>query len=608
MTVRLISIQAAAAQARETLLRFPLVLLAASVAAGTALALVDHRGDDTPLVRGLMTALLGLPLLTAVATTGERAGWGRARRTLVGLAAILLPFAFWFASGPWTETTRNTRFAQLTVALHLGAATLPFLGTSAQRGFWQYNRIQFLRFLIAGLYAGVLFGGLAIALLAIDNLFGVDVDESWYARLWIVHAFVFHPWFFLGGLPRDLNALEAREDYPGALKVFAQFILIPVVTVYLSILTAYLVRVLVTRTWPSGWIGYLVSSVAAAGTLALLLVHPVRERSDSRWVDTYARWFYVALLPSIAMLLMAIWLRVDQYGLTEQRYFLTVVALWLAGIALYYGSTGSRNIRVIPTTLGLLALVTFVGPWSAYSVSRLSQVGRLRQLLRNHAMLGESGVQPPAGEIAFEDRREMSAVLRYLIDTHGASSLGRVAADLRQAAEKAPLVEAPAGGREHPAAQAVMERMGVAYVARWQQTPAGDVSYFTDWSKQAVRLDGYEWLARLDLVSHLDLPLGPDTLAFATETAPPRTVVTLRGRRVLEISHESLLEQARAAQTTIAAGKAPPRGLPLTIEAEGEGLSLRLLVGALSGRGTGTTTVLHSADALMLLRLSPEPR
>jgi hypothetical protein len=215
----------------------------------------------------------------------------------------------------------------------------------------------------------VLFAGLAIALVALDNLFGIDIDGEAYGHLLVLLAFVFDPWFFLGSLPRDIAALEERTDYPIGLKVFAQFVLIPVVTVYVLILTAYLVRVLVTRTWPSGWIGWLVSSVAAAGTLALLLVHPVRDREDSRWVDAYGRWFYVALLPSIGMLLMAIFQRLGQYGFTERRYFLLVLAFWLAGIALYYAVTASRNIRIIPVTLCIVALATLAGPGSADAVA-----------------------------------------------------------------------------------------------------------------------------------------------------------------------------------------------------------------------------------------------
>ena len=37
-----------------------------------------------------------------------------------------------------------------------------------------------------------------------------------------------------------------------------------------------IVKVLVTGQWPNGWIGWLVSSVSAAGLLAILLVQPVR--------------------------------------------------------------------------------------------------------------------------------------------------------------------------------------------------------------------------------------------------------------------------------------------------------------------------------------------
>ena len=89
---------------------------------------------------------------------------------------------------------------------------------------------------------------------------------------------------------------------------------------------------------PSGWIGYLVSSVAALGILSLLLVHPIKERKENGWIRTYGRWFYLALVPSIVMLLLAIWQRIAQYGITEKRYFLIVLSLWLAGMRIHRGS------------------------------------------------------------------------------------------------------------------------------------------------------------------------------------------------------------------------------------------------------------------------------
>ena len=124
-------------------------------------------------------------------------------------------------------------------------------------------------------------------------------------------------------------------------------------------------------------------------------MHPLRERADSRWVNGYGRWWFVALLPSLGMLLVAIAKRVGQYGITEQRYFLLVLALWLTGLAIFYGVTASRNIKLIPMTLCAVALLTSMGPWSAYAISRKSQVGRFDHLLERNGM-GRAGAPTPA--------------------------------------------------------------------------------------------------------------------------------------------------------------------------------------------------------------------
>jgi len=606
--MRFPSIREAADEARETMLRFPLVLLAAATAALTALVMVERTGDAEDLLHILFPALLGLPLLIAVATRGERAGWSARGRWITGTVAFagLALYGLW--STRWSDTVLATRFVHLVIAFHLLVAILPFLGTPAQRSFWQYNRSLFLRFLTATLFSGVLFAGLAIALVAIDNLLGIDVDEEMYVRLFIILALVFHPWFFLGGVPRDIPALEQREDYPGGLKIFAQFILIPVVTVYLAILTAYLVRILVTRTWPSGWIGWLVSSVATAGTLALLLVHPVRERADSRWVDVYGRWFYVVLLPSIAMLLMAIWQRVDQYGFTERRYFLAVLALWLGGIALFYAMTGSRNIRAIPMTLCLVALFTFSGPWSAYDVARSSQAGRLRGLLVRNQIMAAGSLQRPGADVSFEDRREISATVRYLLDTHGSAALARVSPELREAADAAPTEPFP-DTPDHPVARHVVARIGVAYVSRWQ-TPPTDVelvNYYTNPYGTPVDVAGWDVLVRMHLTQPFHVSVGDDTLVFGPHSRPQELSVSLRGQRLITLPFEGLLERAREAlirpetpSPSRLVGVAPGRP-PLVLEAEGGGFRFRFLIVNISGNLRDTGREVHSAEADVLI-------
>jgi len=603
--MRLPSIEQASREARDTVVRFPFALLAAGIAAAAMLVMIERTGPDRQYGRIILPALAAIPLLVALATTMERRQTRPPLRLAVSLAAVAVMVPMWFASARWTDIVMVTHYVHLDVAFHLLAATLPFAGFSAGRAFWHYNRILFLRFLLAGLYAAVLFAGLAIALLAIDKLFDLNVDEDWYFRLFVVLAFVFHPWYFLGGVPRDIDALNERGDYPGGLKIFAQFILIPVVTVYLLILSAYLVRVVITRTWPSGWIGYLVSSVAAAGTLALLLVHPVRERTDSRWVDAYGRWFYVLLMPSVAMLLMAIWQRVDQYGITERRYFLAILALWLAAIALFYAVSASRNIRLIPVSLCLVALGTFTGPWSAYSISSASQASRLGAILERTGLLTGGELRTAASPVAFEDRKEISATVRYLVSTHGPRSLGRVSRDMAAVADSVARADSLVAAQDEPIARAVMDRLGVEYVNRYEAVPENWLNYYANNVGVAVPVAGYDYVLRTNLIQRTAVEVAGDSLILEFTPSPPVMTVR-RGATALVMPLGELLVRARQSMDEMARGPSNTRP-PIVLDAEGGGLRIQLRVWNVSGRGEGAEAQLNSAEADVLIAIQPGP-
>ena len=343
--MRFPSIQNAMRGAGATLRRFPLSLISGFVAYAAMAAMIDQSWGNEWAPRLLAIAVMGLALFTAARTSIERIGASKARLWLIYAVLAAALATLYALSRGWTDQLAVRRLIQLLLLAHLAVATAPYIGTDRPNGFWQYNRFLLLRYLEASFYTLVLFVGLAIALGALDKLFGVDVSTKAYFHLLAALALLFHPWFFLAGVPKDFEALDVRDDYPLGLKVFSQFVLIPLVTVYLFILTAYLGKVVITRTWPSGWIGYLVSSVSTTGVLALLLVHPIRRRGDTPWVNAYARWWFVALVPALVMLLLAVSKRIGQYGITEERYFLMVLTLWMLGISLYYGLTGSANIK-----------------------------------------------------------------------------------------------------------------------------------------------------------------------------------------------------------------------------------------------------------------------
>lgn len=594
------------ASARATLVRFPPVLAAAGLATVGALLLIDLP-DNSICTRLIVVGTLGLPLFFALTLYAERRGWSAPGRIGFGLVGVVVLAAVFFAWSHWLDPVAWRRYAQLSLTFHLLVAFLPFAGRGELNGFWQYNRSLLLRFLTAALYSGVLYLGLALALGALDKLLGVHISGDTYLRLWVVVAFLFNTWFFLAGVPVDLSALEARPDYPAGLKVFTQYVLVPLVSVYLAILTIYMVKILVTRQWPSGWIGYLVSSVAVAGILSMLLVHPIRDREGNRWIRTYSRWFYIALAPSIVMLLMAIWLRIVQYGVTENRYFLTVGALWLAGIAAYYTATGSGNIERIPQSLCAVALITLLGPWSAYAVAERSQASRLHDLLDRNGMLVDGHARPAPEPVAYGDRREISAVLRYLLETHGSEAIAPWFDGKLAEIETAPTdsTRPGPGNRADAQARVIMTYLGLGYINRWAARRPDRFFYSAKRSLDARRVAGYEYAVHLVASdARREIAFGDRALELRSDSVALRFLEG--GVAIIEVPFEPLLARIESASDTSGITTNGPvftRSL-MGVQAENARIRVALDFDQISGRRTpsGHRVANWAADVYLTLR------
>lgn len=504
--MRIPTFDALRAAAYESLIRFPFVLLAGAVAAVAGWDLVVSHPEFI-WIRIFMSAQLGIALLFAIAIAAETHAWPRLFGYLAAVVAVGALAVYGYLLPEELGIVAITRHVQFTAGFHLLVAFIPFTAPGRLNGFWQYNRLLFLRFCLSALYSVVLYGGLAIALAAIDKLLGIEVDEIVYPRLWFFIAMLFNTWVFLGGVPRDILGLEDITDYTKALRVFAQYILVPLVIIYLVILTIYLGKIIITRQWPSGWIGYLVSSVAGVGILAHLLVHPMRDNADSQWVRSYSRWYYAAMIPAIVMLLLAIGKRIAQYGVTENRYLLAVLSGWLALVSLYFIFTRARNIKLIPITLCIVAFATSFGPWGAFGVSERSQMGRLTGLLEANNILADGMIRSAEGDVSFVDRKEISATLDYLVTTHGTDRLEPLFGDRWAAIDtmSKSLEDDPSQIRRrgNELVVAMLDEMGVEYVSKWEDPliDSEDFRIRTEPDRHVYALDGADvflWINNLE--------------------------------------------------------------------------------------------------------------
>jgi hypothetical protein len=497
--MRFPSIASLVEHAAAVLRRFPWTLLAGMVAAAAGIV-ASTAGEKDTWIRLTFVAALGLPLTLALSLLGEARHWGPGRRTVVllgGIAGLVAFFLVW----PGIEVAHEAiRYFLLSAALHLTVAFLPFLSAEESLAFWQYNRRLFLGFLRAVVFSGVLFVGIVIALGALDKLFGVHVAPQTYFRIWLIVAFVVNTWIFLAAVPPNLAELARDTEYPRALKVFAQYVLTPLVFTYLVILLAYLIKIVAGGEWPSGWIGWLVASVSVTGLLGFLLVHPLRGDPNEGWIRTYARWLFVGLVPSALMLLVAFWKRIVPYGLTEPRVLGLVLGLWLLAIALLFTARPGTSIRTIPITLAGLLLLTLYGPVSLTAVSISSQGRRLAGLLR---------VAHPT----YVDTREASAALGFLIDRRAGDE---IAAGMGYPLPPIVWKSIPRrGGAKDSLGARIMALAGLEYVPDYDSRAPG--AWFQFSNNDPVPVAGFDWVIPASGGGTVTRVAGPDSVAVISQ-------------------------------------------------------------------------------------------
>ena len=377
---------------RLSLTKYPISILFAAIAAMLLIVITAADGNDIEdLIPYIIGCAMGISLFFAIHTALENKSWPGYVKGLVmvmGLGILWLIISdiknqLDFA----TDESQAIQIFGYGLLTHLVVAFLPFIGNFKINAFWQYNKSLFIRAYTTVLYTGVLFAGLSGAILAITQLFDVDFGSKIYAYLWFIMALPMSVIIFCAGVPTDINELESSTDLPKGLRIFVQFILIPLVVLYLLILYAYMGKIIVQWSLPQGWVTILIMVFSVLGMLAMLLVHPYQHQKENGWVKWYTKGYYVALLPLLILQYVAIFTRIGDYGFTAPRWAVLAITVWLTWITLYNVFFKGRNIVLIPLTLFITAFLFLLGPLSHKSISISSQTVKINRLLTELKMV-----------------------------------------------------------------------------------------------------------------------------------------------------------------------------------------------------------------------------
>lgn len=404
----------------EVCKRFTFPILYALVATIVALSLSykDNFENEQILQKFIYLGNFGLALSIAFSLYAETNLVSFTKKVIANLAILFILAIIYFTLQPASRQADVFILLAIGFACHLLVSFSAFPGSDKEVGFWQINKIFFLRFATSVLYSAVLFVGLSIALLSIKTLFNIRWDNEIYIRLWIIIVGLFNTVFFLAGIPQPLNTLNEESNYPKALKVFTQYVLIPLASIYLMILLAYEAKIILEWSLPTSSVAILILGYAVFGILSILLVHPVRNNEGNKWIQFYSKSFYLLMIPLLLLLAVAICKRVADYGITESRYLLIALSIWLTFTTVYFLIKGREHIRIIPISLFVFSVLIVVGPWSMKSVSLRSQSKRLATYLQ----------QKPS----HKRDEEIRDLVRHLNNNYGSQSLqGFVKIDLQ---------------------------------------------------------------------------------------------------------------------------------------------------------------------------------
>lgn len=396
-----------------SLKRFPEALLLAYSVVGLLIYL-NHNSmpSGSPLVRSAMVLALGLPLALCIKMLWERKAWSIKMLVSTYAIAVLALFMYYSFLLPKLDMVSVSRYVGLTVALYLLFLALPYLGR--KEGFELYVIKLFTGFITTYFYALILFAGLAAILFTINTLFSAGISEEVYFDLWLISAGVFAPTYFLAGVPACSQELSI-EEYPKFLRVLLLYIVMPLLAVYTGILYAYFIKILATRIWPAGMVSNLVLWYSFISLAVVFFIYQLKDKNT--WAQRFERYLPRLILPLLIMMFVAMGIRIEAYGITENRYLVLAGGIWSSGCMLYCALIRKRMNIWLVITAAVIAVLVVSGPWSSYEVSKYSQNARFEKVLQQNHMLVDGKIVP-SQQVSMADQRTLSSILQYFQNSH----------------------------------------------------------------------------------------------------------------------------------------------------------------------------------------------
>ena len=256
-------------------------------------------------------------------------------------------------------------------------------------------------------FALVLFLGLSAIVGTIDVLL-INLPNTIYFDNFVFSASVFGVIFFVSRLKGKDESLE-NYSLPKIVEVLICYILIPLILIYTTILYLYFAKIIFTLKMPKGVVSHLVLWYTAFSLFIIIMVTPITFKN--KFAKFYKKFFPMISVPLILLALFSINERIFQYGITENRYLVVILVIWLLFNMILY--IVKNDVKWVLISYIFAILIAVFSPFNLVTVSINSQNKRLERLLIKSGIIQNGKITNKNDKVSIKSKNEIMSVIDY---------------------------------------------------------------------------------------------------------------------------------------------------------------------------------------------------
>lgn len=305
---------------------------------------------------------------------------------------------------------------------------IPFWKDKENKTWWKFTMYSINKIAISLVYSIVIYIGISIALSALSEFWSITLFDNQFELLAIFSFILFAPLNFLS----DVYDFKFKGELllPKFMTIFGKFILTPLVVIYTAILYPYMFSFPFKQTWPSNQSTFIILAMLAM-IYAVMYIFWNTDEDETNY--TFFKRFTILanslLIPTIIFWAYSLWLRIDAYKLTVNRFALMVIIVWFLLNSLYLLIAKKKDIKVILTSFIILISITFFLPFSSFYFSNKAQLTRFNEIAVDQNVLVDGKYAQVAKETKANSDQDMKDILRYLNQFHDLNTIKPLLSD-----------------------------------------------------------------------------------------------------------------------------------------------------------------------------------